>query len=1348
VPAEPLRSRIAEALGPVTAPYSEPVGSGATVRGVWLGQPGLVQFEVCELESDSEPLIATLRAAWRKRRAQRARPLIVFWQGPSEVLMTEPTGEPQVTILSVPSAVALTVIQRALQAPRGEAVTVVMSLLERAQGSGGIAGFRNRNLLSTHYVTGGFKRNSPGMWDELAKRGSTLREDQGAKLLRALGYNATSATAFEVIENGKPRVHAIALPPGTPLDKSAAGPGGSPTTRLLVEANAKGAERAVIISGRLLRIYIADPAKGLDDVATASNYIELDLDLLDAEAIGLLPMLFDAAAHAVGGLFDQLVEQSTRYAVALRGRFRERVYENVVGDLAKALYDARGRRNLDAGLLYQATLRLLYRLLFVLYAEDRNLLPLGNSEYRRISLTQMLFRLDERNRTGLPFDARQTTYWDDMFRVFSAIREGNVELNVPAYNGGLFEPILAAHPEAAFLHSVSIPNAVLAPILLALGFDEQDGHPGKVDFGDLGVRHLGTLYEGLLSFSVQVAETNLVVDRDGLYVPAKAKDEPLVTVGEVYVTSPKGGRKASGSHYTPTFVVRRLLENALQPVLERHLEDVAKKAPSEQWDAMLSFHVVDPAMGSGHFLVDALDVIANRFAKFLADSPRISAAPIKTAREQINAIGKEYGIESLGETIGDFELLRRIVMRNCVYGVDLNRMAVELAKLSLWLHAFVPGLPLSFLGHNLRFGNALVGVVGPEIADKLGKNLFGGPVSRALDEALQHAKKLASLSDLSTAEVKESERTQEALERSTTGITNAFDAFSCRVFARNDDLESRAKREMGRASLESADGLLLVLENKATGEQKRQIARAQAVARALDAFHWQLAFPEVFVRDRPGFDVILGNPPWEEITVERLGFFTLYIPGLKSFASQAEQERLIKSYERRHPDVEQAYLVELESKEELREIVRSNYVLARSGDPDLYRAFAELALNVVREQGAIGMVYPRTLLGADGTAPYRARLFSEMSVTADFALNSGGWVFEDAEPRYTVVALAGIRDAGRVLDTAGPAVSEVAWERLPVQRVRWTYEELEKASPGLEVPLSSDRESAELFHKVVVAGQPFEVPVNGVQFRPWTPIHATNDRKSGALKERTPKSRGWPVLGGRNFYLWEPDIGESEFVLDEKLGIDMLQRKRQRSDVWSGFDPKVLADPKTLPQFSAHVVFRDVARRNDSRTVITALLPPKRFTINNAPVLVQRGGTALDLALRLGVMCSLPFDWIARRRVESHVNFFILNALPVPRVGLDSALGLRTARLAARLATPDDRFAGFAQACGVAIGSRADNEKDDLIAELDAVVAAMYGLTGAELDLIFRDFTFDAVPEPRRAAIRQNFARIATEATV
>ena len=200
---------------------------------------------------------------------------------------------------------------------------------------------------------------------------------------------------------------------------------------------------------------------------------------------------------------------------------------------------------------------------------------------------------------------------------------------------------------------------------------------------------------------------------------------------------------------------------------------------------------------------------------------------------------------------------------------------------------------------------------------------------------------------------------------------------------------------------------------------------AVAIARSHSALHWELAFPEVFCADRPGFNVVLGNPPWEEITVERLGFFARYIHGIKSWRPR-DQTVEIDAYVKRHPDVETVYQRELADKEQVRQLIHANFAFSRGGDPDLYRAFAELAIRISRVDGAIGMVYPRMLLAADGSKLYRTALFPQARIVADFALNRRGWIFPDAHPQYTIVALAAGKGGTGEVAQAGPAVDESA----------------------------------------------------------------------------------------------------------------------------------------------------------------------------------------------------------------------------------------------------------------------------------------------------------------------------------
>src|SRR5579875_2554529 len=1347
---------VADFLGQPVSVSDEAVGSG-TLGRLWLGfESGALQLEVQEFVSDKRPTVQAMRRAWATRRAGRANPVLLFWQSDHKALICGPTAkdEQSVPVAETSDETAGTILRLSLAARRADAVRTALDLLDRAQGSGDAPGFRNRGLVSTHCTLVSFRRNDPARWSRLENSSLSTKNKTGVELLRALGYSKVITPGTFVHEdNGRVIVYATSLAPGVPIDRTDAATGRTAAADLLAKARERGAQRAVIVMGRVLRTYVVVQEKAVEDLATPATYVELDLDLLGDRNSGLIPLMAGAQELSEKGAFDQLLDESRRYAVALRERFQRRVYDAVIGALVTAIYHAAPKRSRDdPRQLFAATMLLLYRLLFVLYAEDRNLLPLGNAEYRAASLTELLLRLEEHEKAKKRWDARAIDSWRALLSIFDAIAQGHEEWNVPAYDGGLFASDVDAVPGSALLKDIALPNAVLAPILLRLAFDEDRGAPGKIDFSDLGIRYLGTLYEGLLSYDVRFADSNLALTDDG-YVAARKGDEVAVATGEPYLITPQGGRKVSGTYFTPPFIVRRLIEEALLPTLDKHLERVSTLPADRAFAAMLEFRVVDPAMGSGHFLVDALDAIADRLNTFLRDNPHIQATPLKEARDHVNEIGKRYGIEQAGERVGDFDLLRRIVLKHCIYGVDLAPMAVELAKLSLWLHAFVPALPLSYLGHTLQHGNSLLGVIGAELDERFGggapgtqPRMFWPTIRDRLDDALEPARAIATRGDLSLADIDESDRLQHELEKRLAPLRRAYDAYAARTFAE----EARGPLDENLLGDIIGGKRLGSIQRHVHGSATTQkinlddlVDHSVTIARSHKAFHWELAFPEVFCGDRPGFDVAIGNPPWDEITVERLGFYARYIPGIKSLRSQREQEQTIAEYERRHPDAKADFERQLCSKDQIRDLIHSNFTLSRGSDPDLYRAFAELAIRISRKNGAIGMVYPRQLLAAQGSLFYRKALFQEASIVADFALNRSGWIFPDAEPRYTIVALAARRDGGATLAQAGPVTDEIAWSALPNLRTHWTYLELAKASPGLEVPLISDPRAAKLFHKMIANAQPFSEAVAGTRFRPWRPIDATLDRKSGLLKERGRGGRGWPVYGGRNFYLWEPEIDESEFVLDPKAGLDVLQRKRLRSDVWEGTPRNILDDPNTLPPNRCTVLFRDVARATDSRTVIACLVPPQRFAANQAPTLVQIGGSERDTALRLAVMCSLPFDWSARRRVEQHLNFFILNALPVPVAKLGNKLCERAIELAAKLACIDKRFASFAKTCGVPVGALNDTARENAIAEIDAIVALMYGLTFDDLETIFADFTTDAVPLSRRAAVRQHFERLA-----
>lgn len=1311
---------------------------------MWQGElsPAGVGIEVSEVELAQNVTPARLRQAWTARRAGQARPVLVFASAaPDQVLVCGPDGAPP-PVAAIPVALAERIFTAVLTERPVPATRRALDLIGRAQGSGSVPGFRNRNLVSTYYVTRVLQRAAPAAWTEAVTHGESALGQSGEALLRALGYEleTTGPKEYRVQDGGAAVALAHVYDDGTSLDRVGTGQAAPPSAIALKRARELGLDHTLLVSGSLIRIYSLQAEETLDEGTPSAAYVEFDTSLLPAAWAPLLGALAAPDALRPNGRLVRIRAGSGRYAVALRERFTKRLYEEVVDQLVRGIHAAAIRADIEPRPneeeLYSATLVLLFRLLFLLYAEDRDLLPMGNVEYGANSITRKVLTAAETERTpGRRFDEHAASIWAGLRQLFDAVAKGNADWGVPPYDGGLFAEEDGL--DAGLLRGIELPNAVIGPALVALGWDEgPEGEAGKIDFGDLGVRHLGTIYEGLLSYEVAFATQNLRIDRSAEgepYVPAGAGEVVDVPVGAPHVRSPQGGRKATGSYYTPVFAVDRLVDKALRPAIEAHLAQAGAELDLPAAE-LFDFKVADIAMGSGHFLVAGLDALTERYATYLAATPnRAVRAELDRARQRLNVVGERYGAPQLGDRVSDVDLLRRIVLKRCIYGVDFNPMAVELARLSLWLHSLVPGLPLSYLGANLKHGNSLVGV-GAEVAD------LGLFAQRYEEAAAAKAGEVESINDLELGEIARGEQLERELDEATSGLCDYYDVVTAGPLL---------DRNLASVELHAEQ----IIEGKTNGLVARDVAAATQAARTQAGLHWRIAFPRVFLRhERAGFDVILGNPPWEEVTVERLGFFVRHLPGLKSIRSQAEQERRIAEFAAAYTTVRERYEAELAEKQALRRYIAANYVLTRSGDPDLYKAFAERFLSLLRPGGHLGVVLPRGAFSGDGTTPFRERLLgSAAHASLDVILNKQQWMFPDVHPQYTIVLLAAqIGPATeRRLSVSAVASSRKEFDRIDDERTNWTLAELKVPHPDLAVPLLPSIAAASLYQRVVTTHPRFDSSKGGWRAVPWAELHATNDRKSGLLKEPgVVNGEWWPVYGGKSFDLWEPELwrrdGELQFVLEPRVGLAELQRKRQRSDVWRAhFRPEVLRDPATLPQHGPRILFRDITNRTNSRTCIACLAPPKVFAHNKAPSLLWPTGDQRDQAYLLGVMASVPFDWFARRRVEVNMNFFILNSLPVPRPNRDDPRWRRVVELSGRLAAIDERYAEWAAACGVHSGPIDPADKGIAIAELDAVVAHAYGLSRDELEMMFDDFpaTEVGLSPGRRAAILEYYAQ-------
>jgi hypothetical protein len=1254
-----------------------------------------------------------MRAAWKRRRGGGAVPLLLIADDPEDEGRLRVLGpQPEGPVRRIRAESLFDLISRTPGLRKLEAVRQVAQEVERLD-TEGVAGLAVRGLGSEHL----YAKRLPRLkwWGALVELTQGLSTVGWREVLSGLGYEVVSLPkrGYLASSGGKP---VIVVHPRQSADQFARldEAGRLPEGALVADCLASGAPYGLLAAGARMRLLRA----GRDDAGSTMRYLELDPAAMEPEYLPLVGLL--APAFLASGGFEELLVEARDYGSSLRKRLDRSLRQDVLPVLGLELgrwATASGRDVTDDDVrseLEAAALTWVFRALFLLYAESAGHLPMSNHTYAGRSFTRIAERAAEELDVA---DQNAKTLWRDVSALVEAMRTGQTAWGVPPYNGALFAP--DGFDGAEILEAASIPDAALAPALVALARDPDAPDVG-VDFSGLEIGHLGHIYEGLLSLRLSVADRNFRYDaKSDRYVPASDKEIEIAHGDLLWLTN-EGGRKGGGVYYTRTELVRHLVREAVRPAFERHLADVRELASTDPRAAahrLFEFFVLDPACGSAHFLVEVVEELADQIATLLGD------LALPAVREELDGLRRAAG-STFGAGIEDTALLKRLVLKRCIYGVDLSRMGAEIAKVSLWLGSFVPGLSLAYLDHNVRVGNSLIGVARPELMTAPGTEhgqvvLFGDALSEAVAGAAEGAARLRAIDDRNPAEVEASRSADAALHDGVAAAERVLDLWVAQPLglagARDEALQAGNEIIAGGASR--------------LGEQAAELARRHS------ALHWPLAFAEVFARERSGFDVVVGNPPWEEIKLEVLAFFGLYRPGLRAMPAAARKDE-IERLKTDHPE-----LVERFDSEQKRISAMRDYLgpaggyEGTAGDPDIYKFFCQRYRELLRPGGRIGVVLPRTAFQNQGSTGFRKWLFEEAVPTRiDFLLNNRLWAF-DTHGQYTVALLAAERRAPEphdVLEVAGVARSApefVAQSVAPGLR-------LSRPALGLnfEIPLLSSQAAADLLAKLRLG---VSFAHGGGRWRCF-PVAEFHETKEAHLWEGA--TTGLPLWKGESFDQFDPHGAEARFcpATDEALAKARKPRPGSSSMLADEVPLAVrrAAVERTFP--AARVAFRLVTNRTNSRTVLACLVPPQHFLANSAQYLAFVDPDPKAEAACLALMNSLVFDWQARRFVEANLNFFILEGLRLPRLDDDTFNAL--AATAAWLSCPDDRFADFAAATEVEVEQLDDDERTRLRAEIDARVAQAWGLTPAELELVFDDFTEDAVPLTYREAVRQRFA--------
>lgn len=960
-------------------------------------------------------------------------------------------------------------------------------------------------------------------------------------------------------------------------------------------------------------------------------------------------------------------------------------------------------------------LRLVYRLIFLLTIEERDLLhPKGTArEVRdRYHDGYGLQRMRERAARRVAHD-RFSDQWEALKITFRGLTHGEEALGLPALAG-----LFAAH-QCPTLDASQLGNRELLQALFQLCWLREDTGISRVNWRDMGPDELGYVYEGLLELVPVLAE-------DGRTF-SFANDEE----------SRGNARKTSGSYYTPDSLVGLLLESALDPVIASTIAANAG-SPKRTADALLSLTIVDPACGSGHFLLAA----ARRLAEAIA---RVKADGTPTPEEYRSAL--------------------RDVVGRCIFGVDLNPLAVELCKVALWMEAIDPGLPLTFLDAHVRHGNALLGtsreVMGDGIPDEAwetleddvkktttslrkknrsensGQELLLFTPALPIDELQRDAEAIEAASDRSVQDLQRKEQRWSEYQASARvrHLTFVYDAW-CAAFMWPKPASGPLVEEAPTTAIWRA------IRDGSVPEDGVLRTTVDAIAEEYRFFHWELAFPTVFAKG--GFDVVLGNPPWERIKLQEQEFFASRDTAIANAKNAAQRTRLIKKL----PETEEgqrlydAFLAARRNAAGQSHFLRKSGVfpLTGTGDINTYQVFAERNRTLTSPHGRMGIILPTGIATDATTQAFFRDLVQKSAIVSlfDFENRKPLFVGVDSRFKFCLLTLVGSSDKATAAKFAF-FLREPEDLSLPDKVFSLTPEEILLLNPNTGTcPVFRSRRDAEITLRIYR-----RVPVlinenDAKNGNPWgvkfmTMFHMSNDSHLFHTREEL-EADGW-VLNGNIFERSKQtnpppsNITSDCHSFERMLPLYEAKMMHHYDTRWATYDDDgrtrdVTPDEKRagfapLPRYWVHedevdrkldgkwdknwfLGWRNITNSTNARTIIATQLPKLAFGHSVLLALSQIGRQDLQAC-----WSSFCVDFIARQKLGgTNLTFGVVEQLAVPSPDTFSPwrqwLAERVDRLNAQRLS--------------------DDENAVLRAELDAAAFHIYGVPRDDVDYILDCF--------------------------
>ena len=892
-------------------------------------------------------------------------------------------------------------------------------------------------------------------------------------------------------------------------------------------------------------------------------------------------------------------------------------------------------------------LRLVYRLIFLLTVEERDLLhPQDASDSARQLYADgyALRRLRARAVRRSAHD-RHGDLWEVVKIVFRGLAGGESRLGLPAL-AGLFAP-----EECLELDAAKIENRAFLGALFHLAWLREPSGLVRVNWRDMGADELGYIYEGLLELVPQITA-------DGRSFSFASADE-----------SRGHARKTTGSYYTPDELVQLLLASALDPVVKHAVDAHSDHAD----DALLELTIVDPACGSGHFLLAAARRLADHVARI-----RSAGTP----------------------TPADYQRALRDVVRRCIYGVDVNPLAVELCKVSLWMESIDPGLPLTFLESHIRCGNSLIGTTRALMAEQVPEAAWvviegdDKKVTRSLKR--RNREEIAGQLSLLFEPRNETDTLRDAIR----AVEQAPDADASTLEEKHRKWKALLASEAYEHQKLVADAWCaaflwpkdapgpvveaapttsawLALREREAPPSPALVETTRRIAEDYGLFHWELAFPHVFARG--GFDIVLGNPPWERVKLQEQEFFARREPSIAQARNASERKKLIAALPATNPVLWNEWTGATRVAQGQSHFVRhaGRYPLCGKGDVNTYALFAEHNLGVLGPRGRAGFIVPSGIATDDTTKGYFQAIIRSRALQSMWEFENEGFFTAGKGHmlRFALTTLSGGNAPSSPADFLfqGQAISDVDD---PERHFTLSADDIETINPNTGTcPIFRTKRDAAIalaiYRRVGVLWREGDPDGNPWGLRFLSMFHMAND--SGLFRTRAElASAGWRVEANR-------------FKKDGNVMLPLYEAKmtyhyNHRSGTFEGAPPgkrphrlptpshAQLIDPAYAPLPFYWVAEEEVEARLDGiwdrgwllgwrdvtdarasvRTVVACIIP--RTAVNDKFLLMMPSSHPQLVVDLYANLLSIPFDYCARQKVGGlSLKYFTMRQLPALR---------------------------------------------------------------------------------------------------